>query len=100
MSNDEVLEKQIEDRTVAYAEHSNILIVKFGVIGRRGWPDRLLLGAGGHAEFIEFKRPGNKPDPLQRDVIEQLRDLGFACPVIDNEQAGLGAISAFVRKTL
>jgi len=51
--------------------------VKLTQSGRRGYPDRLLLGPKAKVFFIEFKRPGEKLDRLQTYIKWQLEKLGF-----------------------
>ncbi len=59
-----VLEKEIEDRVVVWAQKHGFLTpkVKFP---ERGWPDRLFISPAGHTIFIEFKRPGEVPEAIQ-----------------------------------
>ena len=44
--------------------------------GHRGTCDRMFLVPGGRPLLIEFKVPGEKPDPLQVREHELLRRLG------------------------
>jgi hypothetical protein len=57
-----------------------------------GWPDRLLLIPGGKPLFIEFKRPGEVPRPLQAQRIDTLRALGYDVSVIDDYDKGMQII--------
>lgn len=66
------LESKIEQDTVRWAESRFILHLKINVRGRRGWPDHLFV-YNGRCMFIEFKQPGEKPEPLQEYIINQLR---------------------------
>ena len=61
-----ILEKEIEDRFVKYAASKGCMAIKFSIPGRRYAPDRIVLCPGGHVFFIEFKRPGKKPDEGQK----------------------------------
>jgi len=70
-------EKQIEQRVIDYAAHNKVLVFKFTPAGQRGWPDRLFL-FDGRAMFIEFKRPGEQPTPLQGARLNCLRASGVA----------------------
>lgn len=69
------LEKEIEDRVVRWAMKNGFLTpkVKFA---EAGWPDRMFISPYGHTFFIEFKRPGARPDALQAYRIQQLQDRG------------------------
>lgn len=51
-----------------------------------GVPDRLCLFDGGRAVFVELKRHGEKPRPLQRRQIDKIRKLGFRVEAIDSEE--------------
>src|SRR5208283_1561851 len=62
-----------------------------------GWPDRLFLVPGGRPLFIEFKRPGEPPNPLQAHRIETLSGLGYDVEVRDDYDAALAAIAGRLR---
>jgi hypothetical protein len=64
--------------------------------GEAGLPDRLVLGPGGRAAFVELKAPGKTPRPLQRVVHRRLRDLGFLVVVLDSSEA----VESFVKEFL
>jgi hypothetical protein len=49
-----------------------------------GWPDRLVLISGGRPAFMEFKRPGEVPRPLQIHRLETLIKLGYDACWVDN----------------
>ena len=51
-----------------------------------GVPDRLCLFPRGVIVFVELKRHGEKPRPLQQRVIGKIRKLGFRVEVIDSEE--------------
>lgn len=71
-----VLEKEIEAKVVTWAKKHGFLApkVKFA---EAGYPDRLFLSPKGHTIFIEFKVPGERPDPLQQYRIRTLRERGI-----------------------
>lgn len=69
---------------------SRVHVLKLNLQGRRGWPDRLILMPGGRAVFIEFKRVGEVPRPLQEHVHNAIRELGFYVHVCDD------AVEAFL----
>jgi hypothetical protein len=50
--------------------------IKITSQGSRGWPDRVVVFPGGCVEFIELKRPGGQPTPLQTKRWRQLVELG------------------------
>ena len=56
---------------------------KFVSPGFAGMPDRLVLLPDGKCGFIEVKRRGEKPRPLQEARHGMLRRLGFNVYVLD-----------------
>lgn len=89
------LEKDIEQVVVNWALKHGFLApkVKFS---EAGWPDRLFISPIGHTIFIEFKRPGYKPDPLQEFRLDQLRKRGIPAAWTDNTVEGINILKAAV----
>jgi hypothetical protein len=57
-------------------------------LGFNAWPDRLFLGPRSNRGrsrplWVEFKRPGEAPTPLQRYIHADLRARGERVEVID-----------------
>jgi hypothetical protein len=77
-------ESHIERAVCKRAEKLGWWALKFKVIGRAGYPDRMFLRAG-KLIFVEFKAPGKKPRALQNWVFRKLHEAGFAVYVIDSE---------------
>lgn len=77
------LESELERKAVNYAKEQGILALKLNVKGRRGWPDRLYIYMG-KFEMVEYKRPGEKPVPIQEYVHRVLAAHKIAVHVIDN----------------
>ena len=92
------LERTIEAAVVRYAQQNGVLCTKLNIVGRRGWPDRCFWLPGGRPLFIEFKRAGLKPTPLQEHTHAQLRAAGYRVEVIDDAAQGVvvlrGALAA------
>jgi len=59
-----------------------------------GFPDLLILLSNGRALFMECKRLGGKPTPLQLHRIKQLRELGFTAEWCDNFDAARAIIAS------
>ena len=79
-----VLERIIEEKACAYAEHKlGMRALKLRLATNSGWPDRTFLYKG-RAIFIEFKRPGEKAEPLQQHTLERLERQGFKAVVCDD----------------
>jgi hypothetical protein len=45
-------------------------------MGQNGWPDRLVILAGGEVVFVETKATDGKLKPHQKRRVERLRRLG------------------------
>lgn len=76
------LEKVLEDKTVVYALGLNYLHCKMNALGSKGKPDQLFLTPHGFYFWIEFKRRGEAPTPLQRywaKQITQRKGLVYGC---------------------
>lgn len=72
--------------------------VKTVTPGRKGWPDRLVVfGPAGHHLYIEWKQPGEEPDPMQVEIHNELRALGAEVRWYDNHYVALVEVEAFVR---
>lgn len=82
------LEKDIEAAVCKYARERGCLVYKFTSPGQRAVPDRLFVLPHGTMVFIEFKRPGQFPTPLQDRELVKLQDHGVhACWFSDVERA-------------
>ena len=86
-----VRERDIERKLKRRVESSGGLCFKF-LSTVSGIPDRLCLFPGGSIVFVEMKREGEKPRPLQKRMMEKIRKLGFSVEVIDSEQGIEGLI--------
>lgn len=82
-------EKVIEQKLVKTVKDMGGIAIKFVSPGFDGMPDRLVLLPNGKFGFVEVKRYGEKPRPLQESRHEMLRRLGFKVYVLDEiEQIG------------
>lgn len=79
-------EKRLEQKFVEAVKGAGGMAPKFVSPGFDGMPDRLALFPGGRMGFVEVKAPGEKPRPLQEARHRQLRRLGFAVYVLDDER--------------
>lgn len=87
MTWDRPLEKDIEAYLVKRAKQAGWVAYKFVAPGRRSVPDRLVLKDNGTVFFVEVKRPGGKPTPLQEAEHAALRSLGFTVYTVDNRES-------------
>lgn len=58
------------------------------LLKRVGWPDRCVLGPGPTVYMIEFKKPGEAPEPIQLHVHKLLRKIGLKVYVCETIEAG------------
>ncbi len=70
------LESVIQSKIIKRYENAGYIVVKIGLCNKGGFPDLMLL-KNGKATFVEVKRPGQKPRPLQEYRLKELRDAGF-----------------------
>ncbi len=71
-----MLEKAIEARLVKECKKHGALCLKQNVIGRRGYPDRLILTKSGKYIWVELKTDTGKLSDGQKAAIEELRAHG------------------------
>ena len=77
-------EKTIEQKFVKAVKAMGGIAPKFVSPGFDGMPDRLVLLPNGMIAFVEVKRNGEKPRPLQEARHELLRRLGFEVYILDD----------------
>lgn len=70
------LESAIQTSIIQRYERDGYSVVKIGLCNKQGFPDLMAL-KDGKALFIEVKRPGQKPRPLQEYRHKELREQGF-----------------------
>jgi len=79
-------EQKLEKLLVKQVKACGGIAPKLLCPGFDGMPDRLLLLPGGKCGFVEVKRFGQKPRPLQTARHELLRRLGFQIHVLDKPE--------------
>lgn len=80
-------EDQIETQVCHDAEKAGWIVRKVKWIGRISCMDRLFLKAG-RIVLVEFKAPGEDPEPMQRREIKRFRDAGAEVHVVDSVKQG------------
>lgn len=68
-------EGKVEDYLISRCEKSGFLCYKFVSPGRRGVPDRIVIGRG-HVVFIELKSENGEPSEIQKLVMRRMRAAG------------------------
>lgn len=79
-------EREIERKLISAVKSRGGICPKFVSPGFDGMPDRVVLLPHGKIGFVEVKRPGEKPRPLQMARHRLLRKLGFLVFVLDGEE--------------
>lgn len=79
-------EKLIEQKLVKEIKTLKGLCLKLSCPGFAGMPDRLILLPKGRIGFVEVKKKGEKPRPLQVSRHKLLKALGFKVYVLDDEK--------------
>jgi len=77
-------ESQLERKIGLFCTSKGLLYYKFSSPGRRGVPDRMIVGPGQKVMFLEIKAPGKKPTKLQLHEIGKLQDDGFVAEWVDD----------------
>ena len=84
-----MLEKALERKLANAIKAAGGIAPKLVCPGFDGMPDRFVLLPKGKIAFVEVKRHGEKPSPLQEARHGLIRRLGFKVYVLDNgEQIG------------
>ena len=85
------LESELEQYCRKVAIEQGFILLKLQ--GNKGWPDRVLLSPWGDAVFIEFKRRGEQPRPLQLHILNILREKGFSSTWIHTREQFLNTLT-------
>lgn len=88
-----MLEVQIEDKIVKWAKREGFLTPKVKFV-EAGFPDRLFISPFGHTIFMEIKKPGEVPTPIQLHRIEQLTKRGVPAIWVDSVLEGINVLKA------
>ena len=76
-------EQQIQSKLIKQLEKEGYYVIKLSVTNKTGIPDLLAIPKNSDVEFIEVKRPGQKPRPLQVFRIKELNNHGVKASVYD-----------------
>lgn len=82
-----VRERDIEALFTRLGTARGALVLKLTSPGNNGVPDRLVVRPGGAIEFVELKRPGEKPRKLQDAIHAKLRERGASVYTLDSREA-------------
>lgn len=87
LSKNSLLERDVERHLVKRVAAMGGRCFKWVSPGHAGVPDRIVILPGGRVAFIELKRPGLKPRPLQRAMLNVLNGLGCRTACLDSREA-------------
>ena len=90
-------ESQIEEHLVAYAQSKGCMVEKLVMLGKRGWPDRTIIGPYGNVGFVEVKRPGGRLSAQQIKVMEALNLRGAFAYAADSVEEVEQIVDAICR---
>jgi hypothetical protein len=90
-----VLESSIENRVNEKAKEWGIICQKVKFV-EAGFPDRLYILPNGLHVWIEFKRPGEKPDQLQLYRMELLRIRNVIAGWTNEYAIAIGVLKALL----
>ncbi|HEY9640991.1 MAG TPA: hypothetical protein V6C57_10940 [Coleofasciculaceae cyanobacterium] len=68
-------ESSIQSKLIKQYRAAGYYVIKLGITNKGGLPDLLLI-KDGIASFIEVKKPGCHPTPLQLHRADELRAIG------------------------
>ena len=80
-----MLEKDVEKYFNKRIEEIGGLTMKFVSPNKNGVPDRIVLFSG-DVHFVELKKPGEKPRPLQVKVHKEFEEQGIPVTTIDTKE--------------
>lgn len=90
-----VLERHIEAEVVRWAALNNFLTPKVKFV-EVGWPDRLFISPKGRHIYIEFKKPGEKPRPIQHHRIKGLERRNVIAVWTDSYDYAVGLLQSIL----
>lgn len=91
-------ERDIEKYLVKEVRKKHGKAFKFVSPASAGVPDRIVILPGGVTCFVELKRPGGKPRPVQRFILLYLYHLGHRVAVVDNKDTAKALVRRLCRQ--
>ena len=74
-------EQQIQAKIIKKLEAQGYYVIKLIQTNKPGIPDLIAIPRDSDVEFIEVKRPGKKPSPLQVYRMKELNEHGIKSSV-------------------
>jgi hypothetical protein len=82
------LEKEIEKKIGDYSKKRGCLYYKFVSPANRAVPDRIIITPGGVTGYLEIKRGGCKPTPLQMKELTKIKEKKCHVGWVDDVEKG------------
>jgi hypothetical protein len=79
---------EVQNPVVKWAKKHGFLVAKVR-LDEAGWPDRMFISPKGHTIFIEFKAPGEVPEPIQNYRLQELQRRGVPATWTDSAHEGI-----------
>ena len=90
------MESTLQTKCVKKAKEYGVLAYKIVCVGRRGFPDLLLIFEGGLVVFVELKTPTGRLSAIQKRVIKQMKEQGANVYIIDCIEDFTGLIEFYL----
>lgn len=78
-------EQQIQSKKIKQLEDQGYYVIKLMKTNKNGIPDLIALPPNTDSFFVEVKRPGGKPRPLQQYRIDELKSKGIRTEIYTGE---------------
>jgi Holliday junction resolvase len=78
-------EADIQSKKMKQLEEEGYYVIKLIRTNKNGIPDIIAIPPGVPVKFIEVKKPGENPRPLQEYRMKELRSYGFITEVYDGD---------------
>lgn len=92
-----MIERHVEEHLGKIVKDHGGQYYKWVSPGNSGVPDRIVLLAG-QVWFVELKKPGEKPRPLQRRTLFKLNSAGYNTAVVDSIEEGDMLVARILQK--
>lgn len=91
------LEKDDEQRLVVECNKLGARCLKLRLASETSWPDRTILYRG-RVMFVELKRKGERPTPLQLYTLDKLSSQGFRAWWSDDIEFVISTVTSWIKE--
>lgn len=95
-------ESKVRDKVVGWAKRNQFLHQRmaFRIGVKQAMPDDLFIAPGGIHVWVEFKRPGAEPTPLQYERLERMQRHGCVAFWCNDVNEGVAALSRILEAAI